>query len=164
MINVILDITSDDAAKSVLEVSATTWETSPGQLLKHASKEIAGEAVVAKVNGILWDLGRPLEEEGHCKISYLSIKDPEGRAVFWHSAAHLLGEAAEHEYGCMLSYGPHTATGFFYDMALVPGRAVKESDWPALEANAKRFSKEKQPFERLEVSKEDLRKLFGYSK
>ena len=49
-------------------------------------------------------------------------------------------------------------------MALEPGRAVKESDWPALEANAKRFSKEKQPFERLEVSKEDLRKLFGYSK
>lgn len=164
LINVILDTTVDDAAKSVLEVPATTWETTPGQLLRHVSKEIAGEAVVAKVNGTLWDLSRPLEEDGHCKISYLSIKDPEGRAVFWHSAAHLLGEAAEHEYGCMLSHGPPTATGFFYDMALEPGRAVKESDWPALEANAKKFSKEKQPFERLEVSKEDLRKLFGYSK
>ncbi|KFY93957.1 hypothetical protein V500_03468 [Pseudogymnoascus sp. VKM F-4518 (FW-2643)] len=150
-----------DAMKLALEVSGTTWETTPGQLLKHVSKEIAAEAVVAKVNGTLWDLSRPLEEED-CNISYLSIKDPEGRAVFWHSAAHLLGEAAEHEYGCMLSHGPPTTTGFFYDMAL--GGAIKQTDWPSLEASAKLFSKEKQPFERLEVSKDDLRKLFGYSK
>lgn len=46
----------------------------------------------------------------------------------------------------------------FHDMALEPGRAVKESDWPALEANAKKFSKEKQPFERLEVSKAESAK------
>ncbi|MCJ1345293.1 hypothetical protein MMC31_003499 [Peltigera leucophlebia] len=98
------------------------------------SKEIAGEAVVVKVNGTLWDVSRPLEEDGHCKISYLSIKDPEGRVVFWHSAAHLLGEAAEHEYGCMLLHGPPPATGFFYDIALGSGHKVKKSDWPALEA------------------------------
>jgi threonyl-tRNA synthetase len=162
-IDVTLNTGIGDAAKSTLEVSATTWETTPGHLLKHVPKEIAAEVVVAKVNGILWDLSRPLEEE-NCKISYLSIRDTEGRAVFWHSAAHLLGEAVEHEYGCMLSHGPPTATGFFYDMALEPGRAIKETDWPLLEANAKKFSKEKQPFERLEVSKDDLRKLFGYSK
>jgi threonyl-tRNA synthetase len=162
-VNVTFDTGVGDAAKSALEVSAKTWETTPGHLLKHVPKEIASEAVVAKVNSTLWDLSRPLEEED-CKISYLSIKDPEGRAVFWHSAAHLLGEAAEYEYGCLLSHGPPTAAGFFYDMALEPGRAIKESDWPSLEANAKKFSKEKQPFERLEVSKEDLRKLFAYSK
>lgn len=169
LINITLDTTlngHDDAAKSAaLKVPATTWETTPGQLLKNLPKEISVEAVVAKVNDTLWDLNRPLEEEERdCKVSYLSIKNPEGRAVFWHSAAHLLGEAAEHQFGCMLSHGPPTATGFFYDMALEPGCAVKESDWPALEANVKKFSKEKQPFERLEVNKEDLRKLFGYSK
>lgn len=118
--------------------------------------------MVAKVNGALWDLSRPLEEDS--QISYLSVKDPEGRAVFWHSAAHLLGEAAEHKFGCLLSHGPPTATGFFYDMAIESGRAVKESDWAALEAHAKKFSKEKQPFERVELCKDDLRKLFGYSK
>jgi threonyl-tRNA synthetase len=151
-----------DTGNSQLDTSVVAWETSPAQLLKHVSKETATDVVVAKVNGNLWDLSRPLEEES--KISYLSSKDPEGRAVFWHSAAHLLGECAEHEYGCMLSHGPPTATGFFYDMALEPGQAVKETDWPSIEARAKRFVKEKQPFERIEVLKEDLRKLFGHSK
>ena len=138
------------------------WETTPGQLLKHVSKDIAAGIVISKVDGKLWDLDRPLEQDS--KVSYLSFKEKEGRDVFWHSSAHVLGEAAEHEYGCRLSHGPPTAMGFFYDMALEEGRAVKESEWPSLEAKAKRFFKEKQPFERLEVSKDNLRKMFGYSK
>ncbi|ERF76438.1 hypothetical protein EPUS_07318 [Endocarpon pusillum Z07020] len=138
------------------------WETTPGQLLKHLPKDVAAEIVIAKVDGKLWDLDRPLEQDS--KVSYLTFKDKEGRDVFWHSSAHVLGEAAEHEYGCRLSHGPPTAMGFFYDMALEEGRAVKESEWPSIEAKAKKFFKEKQPFERLEVSKDNLRKMFGYSK
>ena len=138
------------------------WETTPGQLLRHVQKDIAADIIIAKVDGTLWDLDRPLEADA--KVSYLSSRHPEGRAVFWHSAAHVLGEACEHEYGCQLSHGPPTAMGFFYDMALEPGRAVRESEWPSIEARAKKYFKEKQPFERLEVSKANLRKLFGYSK
>lgn len=41
---------------------------------------------------------------------------------------------------------------------------VKETDWPSLESKMSRISKEKQSFDRLEVSKENLRKMFGYSK
>lgn len=147
---------------SVTEVSATAWETTPGQLLKHAPKTIASEAIVAKVNGEVWDLTRPLEADS--SVSYLSSTDPEGRAVFWHSAAHVLGEACEHHYGCRLSHGPPTNMGFFYDMAMQEGDAVKETDRPVLESLAKKFFKAKQPFERVEIGKEDLRKLFGYSK
>ncbi|OAQ60736.2 threonyl-tRNA synthetase [Pochonia chlamydosporia 170] len=147
---------------SVTEVSATAWETTPGQLLKHAPKTIASEAIVAKVNGEVWDLTRPLEADS--SVSYLSSADPEGRAVFWHSAAHVLGEACEHHYGCRLSHGPPTNMGFFYDMAMQEGDAVKETDRPVLESLAKKFFKAKQPFERVEIGKEDLRKLFGYSK
>lgn len=143
-------------------LAGKAWETTPGQLLKHVPKEVAAEVVVARVNGQLWDLDRPLEKDS--TVSYLDSKDPEGRAVFWHSSAHVLGEAAEHEYGCRLSHGPPTQMGFFYDMALEPGRAVKESEWPSIEAKVKKYNKDKQPFERLEVSKDNLRKLFGYSK
>lgn len=143
-------------------VTGRAWETTPGQLLKNVPKERAGHIVVAKVDDKLWDLDRPLEKDS--KVSYLTFEDPEGRDVFWHSSAHVLGECAEHEYGCRLSHGPPTAMGFFYDMALEPGHAVKESEWPSLESKAKRFTKDKQPFERLEVSKDDLRKMFGYSK
>lgn len=43
-------------------------------------------------------------------------------------------------------------------------QVVKESDWPPLESKAAKFFKEKQPFERLHVSIEDLKAMFGYSK
>ena len=39
-----------------------------------------------------------------------------GKQVFWHSSAHVLGEAAEKHYGCHLCFGPPTDEGFFYDM------------------------------------------------
>lgn len=143
-------------------VIGRSWETTPGHLLRNVPKEVSADVVVAKVDGNLWDLDRPLER--NCKISYLSSRDAEGQAVFWHSSAHVLGEAAENEYGCRLSHGPPTSMGFFYDMALGEGRAVKESDWAPLEAKAKKYAKDKQPFERLVVSKENLRKMFGYSK
>ncbi|KIX06825.1 threonine-tRNA ligase [Rhinocladiella mackenziei CBS 650.93] len=143
-------------------VPGKAWETTPGHLLKNVPKERAGQIVVAKVDDQLWDLDRPLEKDGN--VSYLTFDDPEGRDVFWHSSAHVLGECAEHEYGCRLSHGPPTAMGFFYDMALEPGQAVKEAEWPSLESRAKKYTKDKQPFERLEVSKENLRKMFGYSK
>ncbi|KAK4936224.1 threonyl-tRNA synthetase [Elasticomyces elasticus] len=143
-------------------IDGKSWETTPGQLLKNVPKERAGQIVVAKVDGQVWDLDRPLEKDS--KVSYLTFDDSEGRDVFWHSSAHVLGECAEHEYGCRLSHGPPTAMGFFYDMALEPGQAVREADWPSIENRAKKYFKDKQPFERLEVSKDNLRKLFGYSK
>ena len=70
-------------------------------------KKSAASAIVAKVDGVLWDLDRPLEKDS--KISYLTFEDPEGRDVFWHSSAHVLGECAEHEYGCrLISRPPYT--------------------------------------------------------
>ena len=36
--------------------------------------------------------------------------------VFWHSSAHVLGEALERVYGAHLCYGPPIECGFYYDM------------------------------------------------
>jgi len=38
--------------------------------------------------------------------------------VFWHSSAHVLGEAAEKNLGCLLCNGPPTVEppGFYYDL------------------------------------------------
>ena len=41
-----------------------------------------------------------------------------GQYVFWHSSAHILGEAMERHYGGHLCYGPPVEGGFYYDMAL----------------------------------------------
>lgn len=111
-INVTLSL--GDGNTSVIPAKA--WETTPAQLLKHVPKEVSAEIVISKVDGQLWDLGRPFE--GECTVSYVPFSDPEGREVFWHSSAHCLGEACECEYGCLLSHGPPTPQGFFYDMAM----------------------------------------------
>lgn len=46
----------------------------------------------------------------------------------------------------------------------VSSRVVRESDWSSLDSKASKIFKEKQSFDRLEVTKENLRKMFGYSK
>ena len=95
------------------------WEATPASLLKHLEKAEAAEVVVAKVNGLLWDLDRPFEED--CRVRFIPFSAEEGRKVFWHSSAHVLGEACEHHFNCLLSHGPPVDEGFFYDMAIKDG-------------------------------------------
>nr|XP_058912838.1 threonine--tRNA ligase 2, cytoplasmic isoform X2 [Kogia breviceps] len=91
------------------------------------------------------------------------FEDKEAQAVYWHSSAHVLGEALELHYGGLLCCGPPTDCGFYYDMFL-EDRAVSSTELPALESACKAIIKEQQPFERLEVSKEALLDLFKYNK
>ncbi|KAL8893053.1 MAG: hypothetical protein Q9215_000058 [Flavoplaca cf. flavocitrina] len=165
VIQVVLDLGFDKNGllRPEMPVAAKAWESTPGSFLRHLDKKISSDVVVAKVDGKeLWDLDRPLERD--CRVSYIPFSSPEGRNVFWHSSAHVLGEAAECYYGCLLSHGPPVEQGFFYDMAIEGGQVVKESDWSPLESKAAKFFKEKQTFDRLHVSIPDLKKMFGYSK
>ena len=57
---------------------------------------------------------RPLESS--CKLQLLKFDDYEAKQVFWHSSAHVLGEALERIYSGLLCYGPPIESGFFYDM------------------------------------------------
>jgi threonyl-tRNA synthetase len=114
-INVTLDIGDGNPSP----VPAKAFETTPGSFLRDVPKDVSANVVIAKVDGELWDLNRPLERD--CKVVLIPFTNPEGREVFWHSSAHCLGEACECEYHCLLSHGPPTAQGFFYDMAIPEG-------------------------------------------
>ncbi len=85
------------------------------------------------------------------------------QAVFWHSSAHILGEAMERVYGGHLCYGPPIEQGFYYDM-YTDEYKVCEADFKLLDDVVKKVVKEKQPFERLEMRKEDLLEMFKYNK
>ena len=106
-------------AKDPLSLQVNAWETTPAHLLKHLDKAFTSQVVVAKIDGELWDLDRPIEKA--CKISYVQFSATEGRMVFWHSSAHVLGEACECHYHCHLSHGPPVEEGFFYDMRIREG-------------------------------------------
>jgi threonyl-tRNA synthetase len=64
---------------------------------------------------ILWDLMRPLVGP----VTMLELlkfdDDQDAKTVFWHSSAHMMGEALEHLYGVKLTIGPPLKGGFFYD-------------------------------------------------
>ncbi|XP_036399389.1 threonine--tRNA ligase 1, cytoplasmic-like [Megalops cyprinoides] len=143
-------------------VEALAWVTTPYQLACGISQGLADNAVIARVNGELWDLDRPLEKD--CSLEVLRFDNEDAQAVYWHSSAHILGEAMERFYGGCLCYGPPIENGFYYDMYLDEQRGVSSNEFGDLEAICKSVVKDKQPFERLEVSKETLLKMFKYNK
>lgn len=117
--------------------------------------------MVSRVNGVVWDLDRPLE--GDCKLEILKFDDPDGQYVYWHSTAHILGEAMEQYFGGLLCYGPPIKEGFYYDMYMPKDRHVVPEDFKRLQDLMQRAIKEKQPFERLELTKEQLHQMFNYN-
>jgi threonyl-tRNA synthetase len=145
------------------QMDGTSWETTPLQIAKMISNSLADRLVIAKVNGDLFDTTRPIE--GDCTLELLDFDKEEGRAVFWHSSAHVLGEACEKHYGCHLCLGPPLDDGgFYYEMSMTePGQSVSQADYPYLNDFAKGIIKEKQPFERLVMTKEELLEMFKHN-
>ncbi|KAI8626316.1 putative threonyl-tRNA synthetase, cytoplasmic [Xylariaceae sp. FL1651] len=141
----------------------TSWETTPIQIARSISKSLADRTVVAKVNDELWDLGRPLESDA--TLAFVDFDHEDGKKVFWHSSAHILGEAAERRFGSHLVIGPPTSNGFYYEMALPDNRAVSQTeDVAPLSTLARSIIDEKQPFQRLTVTKEQLLEMFKSNK
>uniref|UniRef100_A0A668TFQ8 threonine--tRNA ligase n=1 Tax=Oreochromis aureus TaxID=47969 RepID=A0A668TFQ8_OREAU len=143
-------------------VEAESWKTTPYKVACGISQGLADNTVIAKVNNSVWDLDRPLEED--CSLQLLKFDDEEAQAVYWHSSAHIMGEAMERVYGGCLCYGPPIENGFYYDMFLENNEGVSSNDFPCLESLCKKIIKEKQPFERLEIKKETLLEMFKYNK
>lgn len=76
-----------------------------------------------------------------------------------HSAAHLLAHAvAELFPDTILTIGPATQEGFFYDM--LPKRNFKEEDLPKIEARMKEIAERNLPLTHEPMAKEEARKLY----
>ncbi|KAF7698839.1 threonine--tRNA ligase 1, cytoplasmic [Silurus meridionalis] len=144
------------------KVEARSWITTPYQLACGISQGLADNCVVARVDDELWDLDRPLEKD--CSLELLRFDNEDAQAVYWHSSAHILGEAMERFYGGCLCYGPPIENGFYYDMFLDGQKGVSSTEFGDLETLCKGIVKDKQPFERLEISKETLLEMFKYNK
>src|SRR5271156_5575664 len=83
-------------------------------IAKSISPRLADAALVAKTNGDLIDLTRPLEKDTDLRL--LTEKDPESLEVYRHSSAHLLAAAVLELFPeTKLGHCPATETGFFYD-------------------------------------------------
>ena len=122
----------------------------------------ADNDVVEASTAELWDLTRPLVGNV-AKLEFLKFEeDKEAKTVFWHSSAHILGEALEHQTGAYLTIGPPLNSGFYYD-SYMGDNSLTEDDYKGLEAEVGKVTKAKQQFERLVVTKEEALQLFKYN-
>jgi len=88
---------------------------SPLEVARSIGARLADDAVVARVDGKLWDLARPFEGDATLEI-LTSRNGEEALKVYRHSTAHLLAAAVLELYpGTKLGVGPAIESGFYYD-------------------------------------------------
>jgi len=123
------------------------------EIAQSISEGLARHVLAAKVNGEVWDATRPIPSDA--TLHLLTWSDPEGKAAFWHSSAHLLAEALEELYpGIKFGIGPPIDSGFYYDVD--PGdRVISTEDLPAIEQKMLELARQKNPYVRKEISKAD---------
>jgi threonyl-tRNA synthetase len=86
----------------------------PLEVANSIGKRLAEAAIVAKVNGQLTDLSRPLEQDS--SLAILTDKNLEALEVYRHSSAHLLALAVTTLFPeAQLGIGPPIENGFYYD-------------------------------------------------
>ena len=131
------------------------------------SEGLARAVVAAEIDGKIVDSFRPLVElvdEGKAgepiNLKLLTDRDRDSLDVLRHSAAHVMARAIMRLYkGVSLAFGPTTEGGFYYDFDLE--ERITEEDFPKIEAEIKKIIKDKEPFERFSLSRDEAKKLCG---
>ncbi|MGF2616005.1 threonine--tRNA ligase [Rossellomorea vietnamensis] len=122
------------------------------------SPSLKKKSAGGKVNGVMYDLSRPIEEDA--EIELLDLVSAEGIQLLRHSTAHLLAQAVKRIFeNVNLGIGPVIENGFYYDLDL--GQNISESDLEKIEKEMKKIIAENHPFLRQEISREEARDLFS---
>lgn len=61
------------------ELDGQSWRTTPLEIAEGISKGLALNTIVSKVNDVVWDLQRPLEES--CTLEFIKFDSEEGKYV-----------------------------------------------------------------------------------
>ena len=121
------------------------------------SQRLADDAIVARVNGNLWDLERPFE--GDASLQILTSKNPDALEVVRHSTAHLLAAAVLELFPeTKLGIGPPIETGFYYDFARP--EAFTPEDLEKIEKKMWEIQARNLPYERKYTEKDEGLKLY----
>ena len=141
-----INITFPDKSVRQYEAGVT-----PLDIAKSISEGLARNVLSAKVNGVMWDAMRPVNEDA--EIQLFTWNDPEGKATVWHSSAHLMAETIEQLYtGVKFGIGPSIENGFYYDVDFGTN-VITEEDLAKIEKRMMELASQKQAFERVDVSK-----------
>src|SRR5271165_4817211 len=130
----------------------------PIDIAQKIGSRLAEDAVVARVNGQLYDLTRPLQ--GDAELEILTSKNPEALHVYRHSTAHLLAAAVLELFPeTKLGIGPPIENGFYYDFQRP--EPFSPEDLEKIEARMWEIQARDLTYERKYTPKEEGLKLYA---
>ncbi len=137
------------------------------EALKKLDRDVAKQALAARVNGREVDLAYTLDSQTNgdaIKIEPVLPQTREGLDVLRHSTAHLLAAAVLDLFpGTKLGIGPALLEdpryGFFYDV--IAPRILTEADLPVIEKRMRDIAKRNMPYRRDEISKAEALRIFA---
>lgn len=137
------------------------------EALKKLDRDLAKQALAARVNGQEVDLAYTIESQSNgdaVKIEPVLPETLAGLDVLRHSTAHLLAAAVLDLFpGTKLGIGPALLDdpryGFFYDV--IAPRALTEADLPVIEKKMRDIAKRNMAYRRDEISKAEALRIFN---
>ena len=128
-------------------------------IARDISEGLARNVLAVKVNGEVWDATRSLYSDA--SVQLLTWNDEDGKSAMWHSSAHLMAEAIEILYpGVKFGIGPDIENGFYYDIDFGP-YDISDKDFGKIEQKMLELAREKQTYDRSEVSKKEAIDYFA---
>jgi len=135
-----INVTFPDGSKREYADGST-----PMAIAESISKSLAKRSVIAKVNGELRDMKRPLD--GDAMLELLDINSKDGLELLRHDAAHVLAQAVQELFpGTQVTIGPVIEDGFYYDFARK--EPFSTEDFAKIEAKMKEIVDRDLPIER----------------
>ncbi|MBR6809444.1 MAG: TGS domain-containing protein, partial [Clostridia bacterium] len=78
------------------------------------SQDLKKQAICARVNGEIWELAKPINQD--CTLEILTFEDDDAKKVLRHTASHVLAQAVKKlRPDAKLAIGPAIDNGFYYD-------------------------------------------------
>ncbi|MFD2829111.1 threonine--tRNA ligase [Corticicoccus populi] len=127
------------------------------EIAQSISPGLKKAAVAAKVNGEMYDLRRPIENDADFEL--FTNKNEEGLEVLRHSTAHLMAQALKRLYGDVkFGVGPVIEEGFYYDFDM--DEKISSDDFPKIEKEMQRIVDENVEIHRKVLSRNEAKELF----
>lgn len=128
---------------------------------KNLGKSLSKQALAAKWDGKEVDLSTVLNRNGNLEI--LTFHTAEGKEVFYHSSAHLLGQAVQRLWqNALLTIGPvvESGPGFFYYDVDFGEITITPEDLTKIEKEMKKIVQQNYTVTRKELKKEEALQKF----